>query len=262
MNGFEKYSIIITARVNKLIEEEALENNPEWHEVFKNHLLGLQGPKQLVRKLTPADIRFSKLSSGFFEVNDSYYSLLDIEVYIGRFPYGNTGVSKTRYLAYHMGNYLNEVYILKERLKSYFTTVGRLYRDDMRIQGILKPLSDFVINGLRGIIDVRSEHVHKKRIVDENISRLSTFELIFKNGGKEVHILRNIYDFDYRSIRKSYKQTIKQNNEQIKKMLDACFDILCVVVANDKRQIKPAATKKSITRVSTGSPENPAPGEP
>ena len=62
---------------------------------------------------------------------------------MGRFPYSNTRVSKTRYLVYHMENYLNEVYILEQRLKSYFTIVGRLYRKDRRHQDIRKSIEDF-----------------------------------------------------------------------------------------------------------------------
>ena len=103
--------------------------------------------------------------NGFREISGSYYGLLEIEIYIGRFPYRNTKISKTRHLAYHMENYLNEIYILKERLNSYFTTIGRIYRKDRRIQDILKrtkPLFAFVNNTLKGIIDTRG-HMYTKR---------------------------------------------------------------------------------------------------
>ena len=140
-----------------------------------------------------------------------------------------------------MGNYLNEIYILKERLNSYFTTIGRLYRKDGRHQNILKrtkPLFSFVNNALKGIIDTRGAHVHKTRFGDEDLDRLSSQEFFTDHGGEEFRIIRNIFKIDYDVTRKKYKQTIKSNNEQIKKMLDACFDILIEIVANNELQIR------------------------
>ena len=241
MNGFEKYLEIFINRAKQLLDEKALENNPEYHEVFKNQILGLSGPKQLTRKQTPSEIFFSKLYNGFREISDSYYCLLDIDTYIGRFPYGNTKISKTRHLAYHMENYLNEIYILKERLNSYFTTIGRLYRKDKRHKDILKstkPLFTFVNNALKGIIDTRGAHVHKTRFSDEDMDRLSSQELLADHGGEELRIIKDLFKIDFGVTRREYKQTIKSNNEQIKKMLDVCFDILLEIVVNNEGQLR------------------------
>jgi len=241
MTGFDKYSEIFTNRAKELLEEEDLQKNPEYYGVFKNRLLGLKGPKQLGRKLTPAEVFFLKLNTGFNEIHNSYYSLLDIEVYMGRFPYSNTRVSKTRYLAYHMENYLNEVYILEQRLESYFTIVGRLYRNDRRHQGIRKSIEtliSLVQEILKGVIDTRGAHVHRMRFTDEDLDRLDLQEFLSKHGGDELKVLKNFFKFDYGRIRKRYKQMINKNNEQIKIMLDACFDILYEIVADEKRQIK------------------------
>jgi len=248
MNGFEKYSEIFINRAKKLLEEEDLKNNPKYHEVFKNHILGLGGSKQLSRKQTPSEIVFSKLYGGFREISDSYYCLLDIELYIGRFPYRNTKVSKTRHLAYHMENYLNEIYILKERLNSYFTAIGRLYKKDERHRDVLngtKPLFTLVKNVLKGIINIRGAHVHETRFSDEALDRLSSQEFFTDHGGEEFQIIRNLFKFDYSVTRKKYKHTIKSNNEQIKKMLDACFDILFEIVADNEGQIKYPKPKKA-----------------
>ena len=247
MNGFEKYSEIFVNRAKELLEKEDLKNNPEYHEAFKNNILGLKGPKQLKRKQTPSEIFFSKLYNGFREISDSYYCLLDIETYIGRFPYGNTKISKTRHLAYHMENYLNEIYILKERLNSYFTTIGRIYRKDERHQKILKttkPLFSFVKNALKGIIDTRGVHVHRTRFSDEDLDRLSSQEF-FVNRGEDFQIIRSLFKIDYGMTRRRYKQTIISNNKQIKKMLDACFDILFEIVTNNEGQIKHPKIKKA-----------------
>jgi hypothetical protein len=240
MTGFDKYFEIFGNRVKELLKEEGLTKNPEYHKVFMNQLLGLKGPKQLDRKVTPHDACFSKLFVGFKEISDSYYSLLDIEIYVGRFPYGKSRVSKTRYLAYHMENYLNEVYILKERMKSYFTIVGRLYRNDQTLKEVKKTmntLSDLVQSALKGITYTRSTHVHSNRFTDENLDRLRSLELV-NHGSNQIPVLRILYDSAYRNTRRKYIQTLKHNNEELKRMLDACCDVLYGIVADENGQIR------------------------
>ena len=248
MTAFDKYSEIFIHRTKELIEKEDLVNNPEYHKVLTNQLLGLSGPKRLARKITPSDVFFSKLFAGFTEIHNSYYSLLDIEVYLRRFPYHNTGVSRTRYLAYHMENYLNEVYILKERLISYCTIVGRLYRNDQTLKDLLKTamkdLSGIVQKSLKGITDVRRTHVHGTRFTDENLDRLSTYEMI-SHGPNKIPPLKILYNSTYRNTRKEYSVTIKRNNEQIRKILDTYFEVLYAVVSDKKMGIRYPSSKKA-----------------
>jgi hypothetical protein len=178
--------------------------------------------------------------AGFREIHNSYYSLLDIEVYIGRFPYGKTSVSKTRYLAYHMENYLNEVYILKERLNFYCTTVGRMYRNDQTLKNVketMKTLSDCVQKVLKGTTDARGTHVHKNRFTDEDLDRLSSLELA-NHGPNDIPILKIMYESHYKKTRKKYSLAIKQSNKEIKDLLDGCFEVLYGVVADENRQIR------------------------
>jgi hypothetical protein len=247
MTSLDRYAEIFINRAKKLLEEEDLNNNPEYLDVFKNHLLALKGPKQLARKITPHDIFFSKLMVGFNEIYNSYSSLLDIQVYIGRFPYSKTRVSKTRYIAYHMENYFNEVYILKERLNAYCTIIARLYKNDQTLKDlttIINSLSEYVQKSLKGITDVRGKHIHSNRLKDENLDRLNTLELI-NHGPKRIPAMKYLYASVYRDTRKKFCLSIKQNNEAIKKILDEYFDVLYKVVTNDKRQIRYPELKKA-----------------
>lgn len=246
MAGIDRYSKIFIDRAKELIEEEDLKNSPEYLDVLKNQLLALKGPKQLSRKVTPHDIFFSKLMIGFSEIHNSYYSLLDIQVYIGRFPYAKARVSKTRYLAYHMENYFNEVYILKERLNAYCIAVDRLYKNDQTLKDlktVMKALSGYVQKSLSGITDVRSRHVHRNRLTDENLDRLSTLELI-NHGPEKIPVMKTLYESLYRDTRTKYGLTIKQNNEEIRKILDVYFDVIYKVVTNENKQIRFPKLKK------------------
>jgi hypothetical protein len=248
MKGFEKYSEIFVSKAKKLFAEDDLKHNNEYQEAFKNYLLGLNGPKQMERKLTPADIFFSKIYNGFREIADSYYCLLDIEIYIGRFPYSKTSISKARHLGYHMENYLNEIYILRERLKANFTVIGRLYRKDPRHKTILqktRPLFTITDESLKGIVETRGSHVHRTRFYDEDLDRLSSQEFLSNYGNDELVFIKNFFKFEYRIARSKLKKTIKNNNKQIKILLDVCFDVLYEIVTDQRGMIRYPETIKA-----------------
>jgi len=241
MEGFEKYSEIFIEKAKELFKQEKLKADLEYQKVYMNHLLGLPGPKQLKRKFTPADHFFSKLYIGFREISDSYYSLSDIETYIGRFPYSKTKISKVRHMIYHIESYLNEVYVLKERLKAYITTVRRLYKKDPKHGDILKktrPLFPLIKNSLDGIVKTRSFHVHKSRFIDDDLDRISSLEFLGQHGGEELRVFRNLFKLDYGIIRKRYKRTLVNNNKEMKKLLDVCFDILYQIVASQDGKLQ------------------------
>jgi hypothetical protein len=240
MSAFDKYAEIFVKRARELMKEEDTANSPEYREVLTNQLLGRPGPKRLERQMTPTDILFSKLFAGFTEIHNSYYSLLDIEVYLSRFPYPKTRVSKTRYLAYNMENYLNEVYILKERLISYCTVIGRVYRQDRTLTDLkatMKRISNVVQNSLKGVVEARGTHVHRTRFTDEKLDRLALLELV-NNGPGRIPIFKTFYDSAYRTTRKQYAGNVRRNNEEIEKILDVCFEVIYAVVADEKGSIR------------------------
>jgi len=233
MKGFQRYSDIFTERAKELSEKDKLKDDPEFQKVLMNHLLGLSGPKQLKRELTPADHFFSLLYNGFREISDSYYSLLDIETYIGRFPYSKTKISKVRHMIYHIECYLNEVYILKDRLKAYITKVGRLYKNDPKHSDVLKKtraLFPLVNGAFDNIVKARGSHVHESRFKPDDLDRVSSLEFFAQHGGEELRLLRNLFILDYRIIKKKYKKILVSNNKEVRKFLDVCFDILYEIV--------------------------------
>ena len=241
MNGFEKYSVMLTDHSYQLYLKDDIFDKPEFKEAFGNQILGLKGPKRLAKKPTQYDEIFLKLFYGFREISDSYYSLIDIETYIGRFPYGNSEISRTRYLGYQMENFLHEAYILKERLRSYLASIVRLYKKDSKHQELLnaKEILLPIIEGVFSRIkDVRGVHVHQRRFSDEDLEQLKTLEFLEKIGDKELSKIRDIFKIVYRTTRKKYKLTIKKNNKKIKDFLDMYFDRLSPIIGNKKGEFR------------------------
>jgi len=150
-------------------------------------------------------------------------------------------------MKYHIENYFHEVYILRERLREYVTTVGRLYRKDPNHADILKqtkPLFSLIKDVFDGIVTTRSSHVHKRRFKDEDLDRLSTLEMLVEYGGEELSFFENLLETDYKKIRKKYKKTFADNNAEIKKVLDLYFETLYkIVTTKDGKLNYPKAIK-------------------
>src|SRR5207253_897042 len=99
----------------------------DFAQAMKNHLLDLDGPKEVKPKRTGRKTFCYKLFYGFTEIAGSLDTLEDIEVFIGRFPFRGTRITKERYLQFHVECHLAEIYLLRERLRSYLTLLERQY---------------------------------------------------------------------------------------------------------------------------------------
>jgi len=233
MDGFEKYQLSVLQAASDLADRITEEHKDELVEVMLNELLDREGPVVLDRNFSDEDYFVGRLFHGFSEIVGSFNNLLDIETYIGRFPYGNTRITKVRHLGYHIGNFLNEVYILKERLLAYLTRIGRLYKGDSSHSDILRkihPLFRLVKKNLDNILKVRGRHVHRLRYSDRALDKLSTLEVLSINIGRQQYT--SSYEYQYKHIRKEWKNKVASINEEIKKILDQYFEQLFTVVCD------------------------------
>ncbi len=162
----------------------------------------------------------------FVEISNSYSCLKNVEIYIRRFPYGPLGISKVDYLRYTIENYLHEIYILRERLKTSTTRIERMLRK------IKKPLFDSeifntlkkdVISSFENIARMRSGHVHLERFSTISIDNLVTIELLSRG---DMLPAKALYQQKCKQVRKKWTGIIKKVNNSIESMLDDYFDTL------------------------------------
>lgn len=170
---------------------------------------------------------------GFCEISNSWYILNDCEIYIGRFPFPKTKITKEGYLLFIIGAYYSELYILRERLNSYTIKISRAFKkrgfpfnDEI--------LKDMVTEPLKDVLGVRAHHIHKGRIEVNELGRLSMLASIIKQSSdKKFKGIANLYyKLDYRKTRKEWKKLIIKNNIEVKKLLDAYFNELYPMVFN------------------------------
>jgi len=204
-------------------------------EVIRAGLERLLSPEEEEREqqalLTEREAIVYDLYRGLEEIEETHRHLKDIEIYIRRFPYGDTDISRVRHLGYHIGNFLGEVYILKERLIAYLNKIKKLHRADRRrllVERRLEPIYQYVSNSLENIVAVRGGHVHDLRYVDEDIHKLTMFELILEGAsGEEWEVyFEHSFDMDYQQVRRKWRGKIKQIDSDLSDLLDNYFKML------------------------------------
>jgi hypothetical protein len=82
-------------------------------------VFGNRSPQHKVKEHTPEEEIYGKIWKGWLEIDNTYLILLGIEIMIDNITLKKKIIPQYKILAYHYGNYFNEIYILRERLDMY-----------------------------------------------------------------------------------------------------------------------------------------------
>lgn len=223
--------------MSNFVRPEMEERKKELEVTLSNHLFDLDGPRRLEKEYSKDELFIGKLFYGFVEINNSYEVLLDLSVLISRFPYNLTRITRVRYLRHNIEGFLNEVYLLKERLVTFTKTLERYYREESLGQ-LCKKLRGIVEATLQPLTVQRGSHVHRVRYSDEDLDRLEMLELLsnYPDSSRFIYY----YDQKYKELRKKWKARIDESNSAIKKLLDYYCNQLFDYVFDDNGVVKKA----------------------
>jgi hypothetical protein len=88
-----------------------------------NTIFDLEGPRSIKRKPLACEAWYSqRLFKPFSSIFKSHETLQNIEVYIRRFPFRGTRVSPVTYLRHNIEVYLQEVYVLRQRVIDFLNS--------------------------------------------------------------------------------------------------------------------------------------------
>lgn len=207
--------------------------NEELGKVLYNDLFDLDGPKKMsASPSSKTKFVANILFSPFSEILDSLESINSIYIFIRSFPYKSKKISRVRFLKYHIGNYLNELYMLQIRLKNYLTKIQRGYRKSdtfSLINPIFKLLSEDIENTFKPCFDLRGLHIHKNRYTDKELSRLSGLEILTirnDNNEKRTKFINSYFIAEYNKVKKKWVNSIKEDLKSIETILEDYFEIL------------------------------------
>lgn len=233
-NGFNYFRVAILQVTQRHLEVWQAENYEEYSVGFGNILFDRPEPEQVNRNISPQENAFSKIWEGYHEIELSFSALHDVVIYIKNFPPKKTQISKSRFLRYHVENYFNEIYLLRERIMAYPKVITRLYKNDPRLSTMstqIKMIGELP-SALDSIVYVRGRHVHQARFDDEVFGRLDLLELLLQSEGPTV--ARVIYPSAVREARKRWISIFNDVNTQVLRILDPLFGVLHQIIFDEQ----------------------------
>lgn len=216
------------------------------HEVHK-HIFDL-GPPTPPGKRTGRKNHLQLLSYYTSEIQTTLDTMRDIEFYMRQFPYDQDKIAKHRHLQFHVEAFLNELYILQERLTRFLKFIERQHRKDPRL-GLVKDtcdmLNNFVVQSMRKGIAIRGSHVHKWRLSDNDIERLIGISLYTKMPSKKIQkAFAAYYEEEYRKVRKRWRKWVADGTAQAQELVDGYCDALFELMFDrDEKLLYPSRLK-------------------
>lgn len=202
---------------------------------------------------TQTDLNFV-IFNGFSEISDSLSTLKLIEKFIKIDPPKEDGINYSNYLTYHVHNYLQEMYILKERLKTYSTKIQKQYNqvigEDI-VKNTIESLMKIILNALNGITGdggARNLHVHVEKFKDNELNWLSSTTLL-AGFHDEFKIESQVA---YYKAKDKWSKIVENNNEELNKLIDIYFNTIYKIVSVNDKVVLPEAylkpSNKSLER--------------
>lgn len=175
------------------------------------------------------------LFDGFTEISNNMDTLKLINIFINKEPPNDAEINYSNYLTYHVHNYFQEMYILKERLTTYGTKIQRKYKkvtDPILIKYVINMIVD-TTNSLKSITGdggIRNLHVHEKKYTDDDLNWLSSTTLIVKSKYVDYTLAQ---ENAYKKARNKWSKIIEENNTNLMILLDRYFEALLPVISKD-----------------------------
>lgn len=188
--------------------------------------------------------------NGFSEISDSLKTLKLIEKFIKINPPKENGINYSNYLTYHVHNYLQEMYILKERLTTYSKKVKRSYSKvidnnilNNAIESLMKIILD-ALNGIAGSDGARNKHVHAEKFKDEELKWLSS--TTFLSDFHDEFTIES--EHAYLKAQDKWSRTVENNNQELNKLIDIFFNTIYALISIDDKVVLPEAYIKTSNK--------------
>ena len=238
--GYDQFLDLMLTSFDHVFSSVRSTHSRELNAAITNDLFNLTGPRQIARVASENEELWWHVWYSFIEIQSSYDALIDFEVYIRRYPYGGTRVSRVRHLLHVIEAYLHEVYLLTERLKAFPGSLAKLLKGDTRQPAALaltRELSKSVNKSFKGLTAARGRHTHNERFDSNEFHRLRVLEG-FLTAGKKVSWTdkaKLMFDSSYRDMRNRWTRTIADNNTKTHEFLDQYCDALRPLIFQDGR---------------------------
>lgn len=137
---------------------------------------------------------------------------------------GQVKITYQKYIIYHIENYLQEIYILQERMKRFLKFLSKKFRKKGQIQisSTLDRCLELFKEAVNNIVKIRGGHVHDRRYNDENLSALWLFDYVKENHPD----LERAYCLSLFITTNEWLQRIERDNESLISIIDEIFKVV------------------------------------
>lgn len=169
----------------------------------------------------------------FTEIDSSINRLDQALAYLSHYPASRTfrfhGLSEAGWLRYHIEVYLQETYILSERLNRFLRRAEKVAIEAHDETGVssAKRLKGRLAASLKSVVATRSKHVHECRFQDDELKNLDTLVLL-TNAGK-MRSLRWIRRSQCLTALAKWRKQLRINNKETEK--------LCIALLQEVKEI-------------------------
>ena len=174
----------------------------------------------------------------FHEIETSFNNLQYIPLFINSYrsskDYRKARITGIVYLNYHIDHYLEENYILLNRVKKFLVRLSRMLKKRGRVResAIVSELKDIFVNSMSDLKIVRGDHVHEKRHQDRDLFMAELAKVNYtETHDRKFMIGSNLF---YKSAKEKWNERIIKNNRDLKKLLDHTFGRLIPIVFTSK----------------------------
>jgi len=244
LKNSKKFLSILARTTDEHINSVLVPKKDEAIDVLMNRLLNLAGQKIVAGVSSPKGQFLARLTMSVYEIYGMYESLLDSEVYICRFPYSKTRITKSRHLQHVFANYLNNVYILKERLKNFLKLLEDVYavnEQRKNVKRITQPLFTSNSRFFDDFVSVRGIHVHTESYSDSELDRLGVIENFVSDGRLELETRQHwktYFETQFKNIRKEKTEVISTNNKNVQNLLEDFFTKIYSIVIDEDEYVR------------------------
>jgi hypothetical protein len=198
--------------------------------------------------LAPDDRFAADAFQGYMEIGETLERLLDIELYLRRFPFRSTRITRERYLRFHVEAYLHESYILRERLLTFGKRVTRAYKrgDHRQTAASTGQRLEELARALDGVTQMRGRHVHELRFDETRLRNLGALELIERRSSDPVWA--GAIKEQYPRVRRHWVRWVREMNEGVRELLDQYFDELHALMFDAGRLRTREASASRVAR--------------
>ncbi|MCK5331486.1 MAG: hypothetical protein KAK01_08760 [Candidatus Marinimicrobia bacterium] len=231
------YFDLIQSQMVIAIDFNNLIKNKELAQVAFNQVFNPEGPRVVSKKPSQKMLFIgTTLFRPYSEIIDSTETIKTILFYIRRFPFDDEQISRVSYFKYHIENYLNELYILKNRLLRYLKILDKAYKKSnnyAKIEKLFKPLHSSIPEIFESYTKTRGIHVHEYRYSDDDITHLQSIELLLKGNLNEAQelFIQQYFKNEYKNIRKKWVSKIKNDVNSIDSIIESYFKAIISAIS-------------------------------